>query len=226
MNYYKIRIDSNSMTEVKNFLEQFHQEYLYSQEGVKVDNPHVHGYFSTIKNEAAIRSAIRKKYGAGNGVYSLGHLSEQYPIAYLAYCIKERTYIHNLKPDIMFKAIEFDLVVKSEIKAKKEARKTILQKIEETLDKDALAVYAGSREERKEHEVYRREHNLPDYLDGYIAQAVVDYYKNTGTLVREFAMVSQVQTLMLKYGDDYRNYMVDLLSFAAKKDLRPKYFGP
>lgn len=181
MNYYKLRVDTDSIAHVKPILMKYTDRWLVCIENIGEENTHCHAYLETNTKEATLRNVLRKKFGSGNGVYSMKNLSEQYPIEYLAYCIKEKNYEHTLPNEIILKAIEHDKKVKEEIKEKKKSRRTILEKLEEYIDFP----------------------NNPTLDTCTIVSKVVDYYKETGTLVREFALISQVQTLLLKHTDDY-----------------------
>lgn len=185
LQYYKLRVDTDNLDTIEDVLKKYTSKYIVSLENEGKENPHTHSYIETDTKQATLRNVLRKTFGAGNSSYSLKELDEQSPKEYLAYVIKEKNYRHNLSEEVIKQAKEYDEKVKEGIKEKKQGRKTQLQKIEE--------MYA---EELKD---------LPCRGFGIakITQLVVGYFKETGILVREFAMVSIVQTLSLKYVPEY-----------------------
>lgn len=196
MDYYKIRVDTDNIMEFERLLLKYSTNYLVCQENMGTDNPHCHAYVETNTKQATIRNAIRKQYGAGNGSYSMKSLDEKYPIEYLAYCIKEKNYRHTLPESLIKQAKEYDFKIKKEMKEKKEARKTILQKMDEEFD---LA-------------------NQEIITEMDIVYKVIDYYKRNGILVRQFQMVSQVQTLLLKYDPNYTNVLCCNIQRSLRRD--------
>ncbi len=189
MEYYKIRIDTVERQLVEKFILRYSTSYLYCFENQGTDNPHCHMYIETTQKQATIRNHIRKTFGGGNGIYSMKELDSEKPIEYLAYCCKEKDYFHNLPEDIVEKAVAYDDKIKEEMKDKKANRKTILQKMELEFN------YEGK-----------------DIWPNKITEDVVEYYKKNEILVREFQMISQVQTLMLKYCSGYDNTLVQRIN--------------
>ncbi len=157
----------------------------------KIDtNPHLHFYLSG--GEGPTRYHLRKLCGAGNAGYSLKQMDEEYPIEYLSYMMKEGEIIWNNVPqEKINEAVAWQAKVKAEMLEKKEKRKTRLQKIEEYIIGKGLDVcWNGS-------------HAM------YITRNVILYYKENELLVREFAMVSQIQTLCLKMVEGYSSQLED-----------------
>lgn len=187
MEYYKLRIDSDNLEEVVKLISKYSDNWLCSIENEGTENVHTHSYIETYQKEATIRNAIRKSYGSGNGTYSMKELTEEKPIEYLAYCVKEKKYKHNLNQELVDKALEYDLKIKKDMKEKKENRKTILQRIEQKYFNNVVdgvldGVYLG----------------IETVLD-----KVIEFYKEEGILIREFQLVSLCQTLGLKYVNSY-----------------------
>lgn len=194
MEYWKLRIDTEDRDAVEELCNRYFSQWLYAFEKGSFDdeNPHCHFYFSTLKKEAAIRMYIRKTFGRGNRVYSMKNLDEQYPIAYLAYCMKQGSFkIHDVPDDVLDEAKNYDNKIKNEMKEKKESKKTQLQKlmkvIEDLMDADGLDDGKWWTLER-------------------VSDIVIDFYKDNEILIREFMLVSLIQTLALKYvnGYDYK----------------------
>lgn len=186
MLYYKLRVDTDDIDKIEAILKKYTSSYIVCLENVGTDNTHSHSYLETTEKQATLRNVLRKTFGAGNSSYSLKELDERYPIEYLAYVVKEKLYRHNLPQCEIDKAIEYDNNIKNEMKEKKANRKTQLEKIIE-LNKEAL-------ESMKEGKGYA----LPD-----ITKMVLKYYKDNKILVREFQIISLVQTLSLQYVDGY-----------------------
>jgi len=180
---YKIRIDSHDRDNIKLLLGKYSDRYMLAFEGESSENPHCHGLFASSAKPATIRSNLRKQFGKGNGSYSMKELDEEYPLEYMSYIVKEGNYIvHNIPTDIIEKAVEHDKQVKLEMKTKKENRKTILDQI--------IAKYNYEED--------------PPLDTHQVIDNVIDFYKTERKPVREFAMVSNVQTLLLRYVDSYR----------------------
>lgn len=198
MKFYKLRVDTEDKIELKNLLIKYTEVFLIGLENGGTNNPHCHVYFETTHQSSAIRMAIRKKYGSGNGVYSLKELDEKQPIEYISYCLKENNFIHTLDEEFITKCKEWNTKIQTEMKEKKEGRKTILQKIEEYYE------YA-SKDENDFIDWTRNQVFTPigkgPKID--IVRDVIDYYQKHEILVREFQMVSQIQTLKLKYDKTY-----------------------
>lgn len=188
---YKIRIDSHDRTAIKLLLDKYCDKFIIAFEGEEV-NPHCHGLIVTTAKQATIRSNLRKSFGSGNGSYSMKELDEEYPLEYLAYLVKEGDYYNSGVPDdLLQKAIEYDKDVKAQMKEKKASRRTVLEKLEERLSSVLVDVSCN-------YTMYKFK----------VLEGVVAYYKDTGTLVRDFAVISQVQTLCLKYYPTGSNEMV------------------
>lgn len=188
---YKIRIDSHDRTNIKLLLSKYSDRYMLAFEGQSSENPHCHGFFATTTKPATIRSNLRKQFGTGNGSYSMKELDEDYPLEYIAYIIKEGDYIeHNMPPEILVKAKEHDTQVKLELKAKKEKKKTVLAQIDEKYFSDAVNGILDDNFITKE----------------YVVDKVLEYYRESKGLIREFMIVSICQTLCLKHVRSYERY--------------------
>lgn len=184
LSYYKIRIDTDDRTSVTNLLDKYCDTYIISFENQETDNPHCHGYIETTTKQQTFRANIRKRYGAGNGGYSLVVLDEQYPLEYLAYMIKDGDYLNRGVPqETLDLAIEHDKKVKLQMKEKKASRRTTLQVLQDEYSEELIP------RECENYELYK----------GRILTLVIKWYKEKGTLIRQFMIVSQVQTLLLKY---------------------------
>ena len=184
--YYKLRVDTDNIDTIEGILKKYSSSYIVCLENVGTDNTHSHSYLETTEKQATIRNVLRKTFGSGNSSYSLKELDEQYPVEYLAYVVKEKLFRHNLPQDVIDKAMAHDKEVKDGIKEKKANKKTQLEKIIEQ-NKEQL-------EGMKEAKGFA----MPDITD-----MVLKYYKENKILVREFQIISLVQTLSLQYIDGY-----------------------
>lgn len=177
---YKLRLDTIDEGKIKVFIERYIKgDWIYSFEDRDGSNPHSHLYIETdIKRETMV-SWIRKNIGAGNRSYSLKKLEDEHNIyKYIAYVIKEGDYHQRVQSGLLEKAKEYDLKVKKEMSDKK---KTVVERIKV----DIGDTFDGS---------------LYDLVD-----KVTDMYIAEGKLVRQFQLVSIIQTLALHYNvDDFR----------------------
>lgn len=183
MKYYKLRIDTSLYEETFEFLKRYSPEtLLMGIEKTGTLDVHIHAYLETRIAAGTIRTAIRRRYGSGNGNYSLKDLDEKRPIEYLAYCIKDKEYKHHGFDDTALQTIQdYDDDVKDEIKRKKNRKQTQLQRLMQDI-----------AEEKKE---------FDDIRD--ISQYVVDYYNRNLLLVKKFQLVSLTQTLALQHIENY-----------------------
>lgn len=185
MKYYKIRIDLNNTTKeaVVKLLTKYTTRFILGWEDLLTDNPHCHAFAHSLTKVSTLRSNFRKLTGGGNGNYSCPEMLDEYPIEYIAYILKQNDNFYHLFPqEIVDKAKVYDLQVKKEIKEKKKSKQTILDQI--------IAEYKYN------------ENPPSDTLQ--VVTDVISFYQTHGKLVREFAMVSQVQTLLLRYIEDYK----------------------
>ena len=191
VNFYKLRLDTHDVSFVKSFLAEYSTgTWMYCLEGKGTDNPHCHAYFestfATKKELDKLRYSIRKKVGSGNKAYMLKKCDHM-PMEYFAYMVKDGDYYHQgMSEETLKEALEYDENVKSDL-SKKKQRMTILQKIEH-------------------HYSYAQ---APPTDARAIIHDVIQYYRETETLVREFAIISQVQTLTLKYIPKYAGLLQD-----------------
>lgn len=182
MEHYKIRIDTHSLELVQKLCDRYAKRYLFAFEKIGTPDQHTHIYMETFHKETAIRAMIRKRFGSGNGVYSMKAV-EYEPLAYLAYCVKQGKPYHNMPEDLIKKAKEYDDKVKQELKAKKAARRSQLEIIRE---------YVGNTKQLFE-----------------ISQKVIEYYKEKGTLYRRFYAMSVVETIYLQNNEDALHQMAN-----------------
>lgn len=180
MKYYKLRIDSIDPDVISHIANHYSPDcYLFAVEGLTETNPHTHFYLEMEGKPTALRAYIRKHVGAGNGIYSLVELDECKPVEYLAYCIKGGD--HQSRNIDLDPAKSYDFKIKDDRSKKKKERKTVLQSIIEHYQFDTVPFSDRST----------------------IIDQVILYHKEKGVLIREFAMISIVQTLLLRYDPTY-----------------------
>lgn len=197
--YYKLRVDTDNKEELFERLKKYTDTCIVSIENIGLDNVHCHCYFESMTSSLTIRQMIRKHYGSGNGIYSMKELDEEKPIEYISYCIKEGNHLISPSFDSAFirECNEWNARVKSEIKTKKENKKTVLDKIIEKYDYE----------------------NQDDIWMPTVVDNVLLYYKENKILVREFQIKSQIQTILLRYVPGYQERFRDQImeSLICKK---------
>lgn len=185
MDAYKLRIDTINHDVCHHICNRYSPScWVWSVEEVASSNPHSHFYLEMDKKaQIALRAYIRQTIGSGNGCYSLKILQELKPLEYLAYVIKAgESDHHNID---LSEALAYDEKVKNSLKEKKTKPKAI----------DLIIIYNKWDTE-------------PPGCIHHCIDGVVDYYKTSGILIREFSLVSQAQTLCLKYfPEEYGTYL-------------------
>jgi len=190
-----LRVDTHNVDGLAKGLGCYSFVYEDNEDGT---NPHVHFYLETKLKNDSLRKRVKmlKDYRKGNGFYSLRELqpgdNEEFPyLKYHAYMAKiaqpeyvgfERARLSRLRDAVA----EYNRNLKEELKARRLARKTIVQQISE---------------------YYEYDQNAPESTE-QIAIDVINFYLEKGKLVRKFAMVSQVQTIALKYVPRYRSVLL------------------
>lgn len=196
MYYYKLRVDTDCITSLEQLLLKYSSEYLICIENEGADNPHCHAYFESLVKDSTIRVPLRKAYGSGNASYSLKLLDEQYPVEYLAYCVKEKHYRHTLPSDVIEKAIAYDKQVKETMKAKREAKVPVWKKILESLKEKG------------------NEYDYDEILD-----AVIDYHFVNNLLYRRFQVQAYADTIYLHLGGEHARFYLKQ-DLVVPKELR------
>lgn len=197
MKFYAIRI---SVPDLYPDLLKDVKTYVWCKHGLddEVNRDHYHYFIKTHLSSDAFRKRIRSHplYGTidpldgkpfkGNKFFALKTLviteGFDYPVEPLGYLLKPSVEncwtedLEQLKEEIKKYCEEINEKRKRETKN----RKTIIQDMEDTFNYTVGEVYTDE-----------------------VISDVIGYYKEKGKLVREFAMVSQVQTLLLKYDPTY-----------------------
>ena len=193
---YKLRIDlktDTTLINTINYLQPICQKLAFVTEGACTENKHAHFYLETITKQPTIRSNMRKLVGSGNRSYSMGKLTPTdgytYPIEYLSYMTKEGTVTY-----INFSEEEIDSInsyaekIREDIKKKKKSTSVV-----DEIEKYILDFYPDTQTTWSCH---------PE-----IVRLTLSYYKESGKCIREFQIVSMVQTLLLKNDPAYQKQL-------------------
>lgn len=204
---YKVRLsmlrredDSDRVLELLNALSPTCYVLCWEYQNTKSERkrPHAHLYleFEKSPNMKDIREKLRTYIGKGNSAYSIkamDYVDEN--IQYIAYMLKEGMYTHNLENSRYQKCKEYNEKVKLQLKEKKSTKKTVLEQIEEKYFSNVVdGVYVDK-------DLFVTPENT--------IRNVIEFYKETGTLIREFQIISIVQTLLLKYCQFYSDKLFD-----------------
>ena len=169
---------------------------------------HTHYYIVSAVKEKTLRSHLRDVVGSGsstargNAIYSLSEMTldnQPFAVEYLAYMCKEgKVYLSELFPtDWLQLAKQADAVVKASIKEKRKQKGTVLQVIESAVLENWETISDG----------YRVNPDGEILTSNTLVPFVVKLTKAKGTLVREFALVSIIQTLLLKYDPSFEDIL-------------------
>lgn len=158
-------------------------EYIYSEEtrdkSGKIVPRHFHGIISVVESELKfLRNFLSAYFGKGNAIWSISKiLEDELPIEPVSYLMKWDTYIHKLNPELIEQCKKHN---EKYVKIKVDKKKTVYSALDEIIKEQS--------EKLKEHLT------VDDIID-----SVVKYYKDSERLVREFQLISYVQTFSLKY---------------------------
>lgn len=192
---YKIRIDTHNKSVIDKVIKDI-DRYIVSFEGGPdtQTKAHVHMYVETTVSHRTLRARITKqkdnitteenKKGWYSCVELLPEKDNDLYLSYTSYIVKDNKYITSgITDHELGLMVAHDLDTKKKYKEKK-SRKTVYQELEEYVSKE-----------------YNDEH--PSSNVRKLISEVVEFYRVNDKLIREFAMVSQIQTLALKYIPHY-----------------------
>lgn len=186
LTYYKIRVDTHCDPSL---ICNGHTKYAYCYENNEdFTNPHTHFYLETTLKRDSIVKRIKKleEFKPGNGFYSCRELHPDTDTkfkSYLAYLLKQNdAHFEGFSSEEISEIKQYNDQVKAEIKERKAKKKPIIDQIIDHYKYD----------------------EIPPTCYHQVITDIIEFYKDQGKLVREFAMVSQVQTLLLRYVDDYK----------------------
>ena len=235
--HYKCRIDTQDEKLISRITKGC-KKYAFCWE-VNEDggNPHTHLYIATAINNGTLRKRIvdsaqyknsrkafeeiqitfpeveRKKW-SGNCFYSLRELSEDEEdpascpyLKYLAYMAKQNDiHFHGFSDsalsEMKLQIVERNKAVKAEILDRKRKRRTVLQQMEDVFCYD----------------------KNPPQDSAQVVTDVITWYKTQEKLVRKFQMVSQSQTLCLKYIPTYQYTLLHSILTDVDKPLLREWY--
>jgi len=186
-----VRLDGHHAEHVELILEKYLSGwFIWCKENSKSnDNPHIHLQFQTRCKSQAVRKAIIALGYKGNGSYSLKSPKQSdpdplWPLAHVAYCVKDGDYYTNLNKDQVDKALKDN---------------------QDTVD----AYKANIKDDKKnrsfdEIEKFWLAH--PDCNQGYgchdagiVMKAVISYYLSKDMQIRRSAVEAATFTLLCKH---------------------------
>lgn len=189
---YKLRltIDNSSfnMEKIETLLSKYADNYIYVYEVSKKNVPHFHFFFNSNRKPRTLRKYISDTFGKGNSVYSLSETEEDYPLEYIAYLFKDGTPIYNKEfpKDVIKQSSELSQTIESDKKRKK-TKNTFNSIIDKYFPPDS---------EILKHDLW--------WNSSYVISSVIEYHIDNGILIREFSIVSLIQTILLKFSKHYR----------------------
>lgn len=202
--YFKLRVShlGNTYEQVRDIVKKYSPDCWFGcYEISKQDVPHSHWYLELKVSPENVRRSIRdlksEKDKTGNRIYSLRELDDEKPATYIAYIMKDgQIEHHGFTEEKIAECLAEDKRIKEEMAALKVKKRPILLEISERLeaklqDNEYPAMISGEL----------RYVPLTPY---HLTDEVIAYFLDTGKLVREFMMISVVQTLCLKYIPRYR----------------------
>lgn len=216
MSGYKLRITTDQNQKVLDMAKKYFERYVVSFEDQR-KHPHCHFYleFKSSVKVLSFRQYLSRTFNTeskGNGRYALAELDSTEPIEYLGYITKQGDYqTHEMCPFLMAEAIAHEVDLKASMKEKKKARRTQLQTISEDCFGEAYLRTDGPVPGWKVKLDPDNPNREQDLDQTYITKVVVDYYYEQGTLIREFALLSIIQTLTLKYDTNGREHLTQRL---------------
>lgn len=198
-NYYKLRIDYQPILDdkYKELETRYMKCFTRVMESPYGTNSHYHYYLETISREDTIRTYIRKVFGSGNGVYSLKRV-ERYPVAYIAYCMKEQELYNSGVPQhIIDSAVEYNSKVVVEIQKKKQEKKPLWEQC-----------YLYVKEHLGTFEEYSNMSTLYDPLTSYkemVIHYIIEYHIEKDRLIRAFQIEAIAVTLLVRLAPAYKS---------------------
>lgn len=211
MNKYAVRLTMSHSNEgiVNEFVNSCSSQWMYCLEGAGgVDKrEHFHMYVETNDKHQAFSKKLKRYFPAlrGNRDFSVKNMTNKVDaehLKYRAYIVKDGNFqTAGYTEEQVAEYVKYDLTVKMDIK---KTRRTVLQKIEEDYLVDAIV----AAQAHMDTQVIKTRINYPKI----VFSAVVSYFKETNTLVREFLIKSYAQTLLLKYDDNYANELAERMA--------------
>lgn len=216
---YAVRIDTIDRVKIDKYLKKYSKgRSALCREMKESGVVHYHLYIEASVTEDALRRGIKSMFDVNRD----GH-RDQYsikdcfdfidgiPVKYLAYMMKRGEYeFHGFSDEELdlVKVRQDEVVQDMNDKNKKTRSKdkeTILQKIQRLAFNDIRRIESDG----KEVWVYDRYDNISERTDEWylsrevVAERVLNFYKDYEIQYREFQVISQIQTLCMKYVGGY-----------------------
>lgn len=216
--HFKLRVDLDRHDPSITLGVEKYNYVLETPTGVN-PNPHIHYHLvSAFKRDTFVKRikklpeySMEEVSSHGNGFYSLKKLTpdDDGYLRYDAYLCKQGppTYV-GYSTDECIDILNFQEKVTDEMAVAKKARRTQYQCIVDEYFSNAQDGFIGAIK----------------VTELYCVECVVDYYHKERKLVREFMMLSLIQTLCLQYVPHYQRLFEDRLfaNCGAKHHLRPE----
>lgn len=201
MTPYSLRLDTNRpFPEVIKILG-LQEPWMYCQEGNQ-ENPHQHWYFESDVANATIRARIRKFLNAkGNSAYSLTQCDDYLPVKYFAYIMKQSNQVgwEGIPDTVINEAKQYDDKVKSELKEKKEKKKS------KNLIKELEEGYIKWYPER----VQVREGSNPWENSRALLRYITEYYLLQDKMLRIHQIQAIFDTLRVRHNPLFKDRLED-----------------
>lgn len=214
MKHYSLRISLThcDITQCVALFDSVSTKYVYCVEkGKQEETPHTHVYLITNVKNDTLRTKIRKitMSARGNKLYSLKELSyeeaEGFAVEYLAYVMKEgKPEYVNIPEEWKKLASEYDDLVKTQMKEKKEKKKSAFQWCVDTMLTKSNGCPKGIFVNEEGKEQYWTKESVLD--------VVLSYYDTHDKPMNKVYIINLVQTLCYRYVNSYvYKYKSDIL---------------
>lgn len=207
MQSYKLRVTlkAHQWAEVKAVLP-LDQPYIYGIEGQGSDNPHVHLLIQTELSRNAIGARLNKIGLTGNKCFSMKKCPEQYPIEYIAYCMKQGDFEHTLPRDIWTAAVAYNEKVVEEMRKKT----TPIEELEEEYVKWFTKIFC-ERNSIDEHQQIWRSSWKEKVHPWSFPKELIDFLIIRGKekLISQYIIQRQFDTLMIRNVPSYKEKFIE-----------------
>lgn len=221
---YKLRIRTTREhhNEIIALLNAYSTEWIFCYEDQDSSNPHIHACLKVNnhdhKRQSIVKRIKRSWPGSGNRFYSLVQMMLceedeecQWPMRYLAYCLKQGTYYEqNIPKEVFERAKELDAQIKKEIKEKKDSRENKLSILGKLIEDKYKLVYCNEELDEKFQHWEISGTAIPFDGDKFlsideIVRTVINYYLRFGFLIRHHYISALCRTLCLRYVPNYEH---------------------
>jgi len=167
------------LQDVQSFLQDECKLWVVGLEAPPTDKQaHVHCHLEDLRLKlSSLRANLRRKFGPGNGVFSISKIKKS-QVQNIAYVIKRQRYTHspNVSLELLAEAEELCRNFKVEQENHKKAKPT-----------STIKALRAICEEKQPSNV------------SMVVEIVYGYYVEHQVMIREFQMISQIQTLSAQF---------------------------